>query len=113
MVGPAQSLARSLHAEAKLVQQLGDILPVVADTEALLDEPTDHAGGPHPRAESCSFGSGLDQTPDFEQLLLGQPAGSAGGLARGQGRNPALGVGRDPAGHGRAVRLQLTRELGG
>jgi hypothetical protein len=82
VVGSAQPLAGPLHAEAELVQQLGHVLPIVRDTEALLDQRADHTRRPDATVEPRSFRTVLDQPSELLHLLVGEPAPLAWCLPR-------------------------------
>src|SRR5207244_404860 len=70
-ISPSQTLAGTLHGEPELVQHSGDMVVVVSDAEALLDEIADHRPGPHPTGISGSLRARLNPGPQFVLLWVG------------------------------------------
>jgi len=98
-IGARQALARSLHREAELVQQPRDVVVVVADAEALLDQVADHRPGPHAALIAGSQRSGLDHRRQCGALQLGQPRRRARRHAREQAINAERLVPLEPPIH--------------
>jgi hypothetical protein len=110
-VGPRQSLARTLHREAEFIEHARDVVVVVPDAEAVLDQITDHRAGPDTAGVPGGLRACIDQCAQFVPLRLREFGRRAGRLARHQSLDTHRFIPLQPSVHGASRHPGLPRQF--